>query len=104
KYSYKSKSKRLYKFIEEGVAIGAVKQISNDLKEEAVLDIIDNPTLLNKDKVRKDFIKNNGYDCDIDDQMQVEKFFNDLDKNEEAKAAFDDMLKSEAEAVYESRK
>ncbi|MDG3420939.1 hypothetical protein P5E72_05505 [Vibrio parahaemolyticus] len=104
KYSYKSKSKRLYKFIEEGVAIGAVKQISNDLKEEAVLDIIDNPTLLNKDKVRKDFIKNNGYDCDIDDQLQVDKFFDDLDKNEEAKAAFDQALKSEAEAVYESRK
>ncbi|PWY29184.1 hypothetical protein [Vibrio vulnificus] len=104
KYSYKSKSKRLYKFIEEGVAIGAVKQISNDLKEEAVLDIIDNPTLIDKDKVRKDFIKNNGYDCDIDDQMQVDKFFEELDKNEEAKAAFDEMLKSEAEAVYESRK
>ncbi|HFQ5372922.1 TPA: hypothetical protein ACGUM3_000737 [Vibrio vulnificus] len=104
KYSYKSKSKRLYKFIEEGVAIGAVKQISNDLKEEAVLDIIDNPTLIDKDKVRKDFIKNNGYDCDIDDQMQVDKFFTELNKNEEAKAAFDEMLKSEAEAVYESRK
>ncbi|EOX4466889.1 hypothetical protein ACJ5NB_001605 [Vibrio alginolyticus] len=104
KYSYKSKSKRLYKFIEEGVAIGAVKQISNDLKEEAVLDIIDNPTLLNKDKVRKDFIKNNGYDCDIDNQLQVDKFFEELDKNEEAKAAFEEALKSEAEAVYESRK
>ncbi|HCE2642163.1 TPA: hypothetical protein NGU32_004669, partial [Vibrio parahaemolyticus] len=104
KYSYKSKSKRLYKFIEEGVAIGAVKQISNDLKEEAVLDIIDNPTLIDKDKVRKDFIKNNGYDCDIDDQLQVDKFFEDLDKNEEAKVAFDQTLKSEAEAVYEKRK
>ncbi|WP_281950219.1 hypothetical protein [Vibrio parahaemolyticus] len=104
KYSYKSKSKRLYKFIEEGVAIGAVKQISNDLKEEAVLDIIDNPTLLNKDKVRKDFIKNNGYDCDIDDQLQVDKFFNDLDKNKEAKAAYDETVKKEAEAVYKSRK
>ncbi|HCH1010303.1 TPA: hypothetical protein NKP47_001992 [Vibrio parahaemolyticus] len=104
KYSYKSKSKRLYKFIEEGVAIGAVKQISNDLKEEAVLDIIDNPTLLNKDKVRKDFIKNNGYDCDIDDQMQVDKFFDDLDKNEEAKVAYEETVKKEAESVYESRK
>ncbi|EOV1954941.1 hypothetical protein ACOEKA_004163 [Vibrio parahaemolyticus] len=104
KYSYKSKSKRLYKFIEEGVAIGAVKQISIDLKEEAVLDIIDNPTLIDKDKVRKDFIKNNGYDCDIDDQLQVDKFFEDLDKNEEAKVAFDQTLKSEAEAVYEKRK
>ncbi|EHA6958881.1 hypothetical protein JMC51_001301 [Vibrio parahaemolyticus] len=104
KYSYKSKSNRLYKFIDEGVAIGAVKQISNDLKEEAVLDIMNKPTLLNVDKICKDFIKNNGYDCDIDDQMQVDKFFNDLNKNEEAKAAFDEMLKSEAEAVYESRK
>ncbi|EJG1824373.1 hypothetical protein BOJ00_RS23170 [Vibrio parahaemolyticus] len=104
KYSYKSKSKRLYKFIEEGVAIGAVKQISNDLKEEAVLDIIDNPTLLNKDKVRKDFIKNNGYDCDIDDQLQVDKFFDDLDKNEEAKSAYEETVKKEAEAVYEKRK
>ncbi|NAW69755.1 hypothetical protein CAG54_02535 [Vibrio sp. V27_P1S3P104] len=104
KYSYKSKSKRLYKFIEEGVAIGAVKQISNDLKEEAVLDIMDNPTLLNVDKIRKNYIKNNGYDCDIDDQMQVEKFFTELNKNEEAKSAFDEMLKSEAEAVYEKRK
>lgn len=104
KYSYKSKSKRLYKFIEEGVAIGAVKQISNDLKEEAVLDIMDNPTLIDKNKLRKDFIKNNSYDCDIDDQLQVDKFFDDLDKNEEAKAAFDETLKSEAEAVYEKRK
>ncbi len=104
KYSYKSKSKRLYKFVEEGVAIGAVKQISNDLKEEAVLDIMDNPTLIDKDRVRKDFIKNNGYDCDIDDQLKVDKFFDDLDKNEEAKAAFDQTLKSEAEAVYEKRK
>ncbi|HCH4208774.1 TPA: hypothetical protein N2919_002015 [Vibrio parahaemolyticus] len=104
KYSYKSKSKRLYKFMEEGVAIGAVKQISNDLKEEAVLDIMNKPTLLNVDKICKDFIKNNGYDCDIDDQLQVDKFFDDLDKNEEAKAAFDEMLKSEAEAVYEKRK
>ncbi|EGR3184356.1 hypothetical protein MX715_002089 [Vibrio parahaemolyticus] len=104
KYSYKSKSKRLYKFIEEGVAIGAVKQISNDLKEEAVLDIMNKPTLLNVDKICKDFIKNNGYDCDIDDQMQVEKFFTELNKNEEAKSAFDEMLKSEAEAVYEKRK
>ncbi|MCR9532594.1 hypothetical protein [Vibrio alginolyticus] len=104
KYSYKSKSKRLYKFIEEGVAIGAVKQISNDLKEEAVLDIMDNPTLLNKDKVRKDFIKNNGYDCDIDDQLQVDKFFDDLDKNEEAKSAYEETVKKEAEAVYEKRK
>ncbi|ODW92418.1 hypothetical protein BBL97_04440 [Vibrio parahaemolyticus] len=104
KYSYKSKSKRLYKFMEEGVAIGAVKQISNDLKEEAVLDIMNKPTLLNVDKICKDFIKNNGYDCDIDDQMQVDKFFTELNKNEEAKAAFDEMLKSEAEAVYESRK
>ncbi|MEP8058288.1 hypothetical protein ABJY78_05365 [Vibrio parahaemolyticus] len=104
KYSYKSKSKRLYKFIEEGVAIGAVKQISNDLKEEAVLDIIDNPTLIDKNKVRKDFIKNNGYDCDIDDQMQVDKFFDDLDKNEEAKVAYEETVKKEAEAVYESRK
>ncbi|EOA6819257.1 hypothetical protein ACH78B_000455 [Vibrio vulnificus] len=104
KYSYKSKSKRLYKFIEEGVAIGAVKQISNDLKEEAVLDIIDNPTLIDKDKVRKDFIKNNGYDCDIDDQLQVDKFFEDLDKNEEAKSAYEETVKKEAEAVYESRK
>ncbi|MEK2090365.1 hypothetical protein WOB63_00845 [Vibrio parahaemolyticus] len=104
KYSYKSKSKRLYKFIEEGVAIGAVKQISNDLKEEAVLDIIDNPTLLNVDKIRKNYIKNNGYDCDIDDQMEVDKFFNDLDKNVEAKAAFDQTIKKEAETVYESRR
>ncbi|MEZ9375519.1 hypothetical protein AB4235_23195 [Vibrio cyclitrophicus] len=104
KYSYKSKSKRLYKFVEEGVAIGAVKQISNELKEEAVLDIMDSPTLIDKNKLRKDFIKNNSYDCDIDDQMQVDKFFNDLDKNEEAKSAFDEMLKSEAEAVYEKRK
>ncbi|HHC7200562.1 TPA: hypothetical protein ACN4AY_003468 [Vibrio parahaemolyticus] len=104
KYSYKSKSKRLYKFIEEGVAIGAVKQISNDLKEEAVLDIMDNPTLLNKDKIRKDFIKNNGYDCDIDNQLEVDKFFDDLDKNEEAKVAYEETVKKEAEAVYESRK
>ncbi|EJC6861108.1 hypothetical protein MYD45_000355 [Vibrio parahaemolyticus] len=104
KYSYKSKSKRLYKFVEEGVAIGAVKQISNDLKEEAVLDIIDNPTLLNKDKVRKDFIKNNGYDCDIDNQLEVDKFFDDLDKNEEAKSAYEETVKKEAEAVYEKRK
>ncbi|MDF5005926.1 hypothetical protein P3596_03540 [Vibrio parahaemolyticus] len=104
KYSYKSKSKRLYKFIEEGVAIGAVKQISNDLKEEAVLDIIDNPTLIDKDKVRKDFIKNNGYDCDIDDQLQVDKFFDELDKNQEAKTAYQETVKKEAEAVYEKRK
>ncbi|WP_154216264.1 hypothetical protein [Vibrio parahaemolyticus] len=104
KYSYKSKSKRLYKFVEEGVAIGAVKQISNDLKEEAVLDIIDNPTLLNVDKIRKNYIKNNGYDCDIDDQLQVDKFFDELDKNQEAKAAYEETVKKEAEAVYESRK
>ncbi|HDM8221998.1 TPA: hypothetical protein P0E17_001358 [Vibrio campbellii] len=104
KYSYKSKSKRLYKFIEEGVAIGAVKQISNDLKEEAVLNIMNKPTLLNLDKIFKNYIKNNGYDCDIDNQLEVDKFFNDLDKNEEAKAAFDEALKSEAEAVYEKRK
>ncbi|WP_341852577.1 hypothetical protein [Vibrio vulnificus] len=104
KYSYKSKSKRLYKFIEEGVAIGAVKQISNDLKEEAVLDIMNKPSLLNLDKIFKNYIKNNGYDCDIDNQLEVDKFFDDLDKNVEAKAAFDEALKSEAEAVYESRR
>ncbi|MBF4495519.1 hypothetical protein [Vibrio vulnificus] len=104
KYSYKSKSKRLYKFMEEGVAIGAVKQISNDLKEEAVLDIMNKPSLLNLDKIFKNYIKNNGYDCDIDNQLEVDKFFTELNKNEEAKAAFDEALKSEAEAVYESRK
>ncbi|HHG3387271.1 TPA: hypothetical protein ACPVYU_001541 [Vibrio parahaemolyticus] len=104
KYSYKSKSKRLYKFIEEGVAIGAVKQISNDLKEEAVLDIMNKPSLLNLDKIFKNYIKNNGYDCDIDNQLEVDKFFTELNKNVEAKAAFDEALKSEAEAVYEKRK
>ncbi|MDW2081067.1 hypothetical protein [Vibrio sp. 1640] len=104
KYSYKSKSKRLYKFVEEGVAIGAVKQISNELKEEAVLDIMNKPSLLNLDKIFKNYIKNNGYDCDIDNQLEVDKFFTELNKNVEAKAAFDEALKSEAEAVYESRK
>ncbi len=104
KYSYKSKSKRLYKFVEEGVAIGAVKQISNDLKEEAVLDIMNKPSLLNLDKIFKNYIKNNGYDCDIDNQLEVDKFFTELNKNVEAKAAFDEALKSEAEAVYEKRK
>ncbi len=104
KYSYKTKSKSLYKFIDEGVAIGAVKQISNDLKEEAVLDIMNKPTLLNLDKIFKNYIKNNGYDCDIDNQLEVDKFFTELNKNVEAKAAFDEALKSEAEAVYEKRK
>lgn len=82
KYSFKNKSNRLYKFLDEGTALGNIAKLSNDLKSESLTKIQNNTDLLDIDLIKRSFVQHNNLDGSIE-------------------KSFDDIVKDESNRVYE---
>lgn len=106
KYSVKNKKKNmLYKFLDEGTALGSKVKISQDLKNENLKAIQNNPELLDTDEIRKRFIQANKLGFSYDDpkaKKKLDKVFKD-DPTGEVKKAFDAILEKETQAAYQEQ-